>query len=533
MSKSQLTIVLALVLLFASFNAFCADDWTLQSPGTKPSARRSHEMCYIGGDQVLLFGGYDGDVGVRDDETWLYDLSDDTWTLQSPGTGPSAREAHAMCYIGGDQVLLFGGTDGSSYYDDTWVYDLSADTWTQQSPGTGPSQRSGHAMCYIGGDQVLLFGGWNGSSNYDDTWVYDLSADTWTQQSPGTKPLPRRIHTMCYIDVNQFLLFGGTDGSYKDDTWLYDLSGDTWTQQNPVTKPSVRSDHAMCYIGGKQALLFGGYGGSNNDDTWVYDLSDNTWTLDGNTTQPSARSSHRMAMTSLDGSSNIVLFGGWNNPSYYDDTWTFGGGDYALPVELSSFHAEVVKGGIKLHWSTASEINNKGFIVYKQSQQGSLLPCSELIEGAGTTSEPQQYSFTDKDVQPDVLYTYQIADIEEGTGKETLHPAITIIASKDALQAKEIPEAFALHANYPNPFNPTTTIEFDVPVGTYNYTSLRIYDASGKLVKTLIDEPMDGGKYSVSWHGKDDSGNAVSSGTYYCKMITETYSETRQLVLLK
>jgi hypothetical protein len=199
-----------------------------------------------------------------------------------------------------------------------------------------------------------------------------------------------------------------------------------------------------------------------------------------------------------------------------------------LPVELASFHAEVVKGGIKLYWSTAAEIDNAGFYLYRNGKK-----ISHFIPGAGTTSEPQEYSFTDKDVQPDVLYVYQISDIEEGTGKETLHPAITIIASKEALQAKEIPEAYKLHANYPNPFNPTTTIEFDVPVGTYNYTSLRIYDASGKLVKTLFDEPMDAGKYSVSWHGKDDNGNAVSSGTYYCKMVTEAYSETRQLLLLK
>jgi hypothetical protein len=207
--------------------------------------------------------------------------------------------------------------------------------------------------------------------------------------------------------------------------------------------------------------------------------------------------------------------------------------DTPLPVELQDFYAEVIPSGIRLHWTTASELNNKGFIVYKQWQQGSLLPCSDLIEGAGTTSEPQEYSFTDKTVQPNVLYTYQIADVEEGTNKETLHPPITIMATKKALQAKEIPEAFALHANYPNPFNPETTIEFDVPVGTYNYTSLRIYDVSGKLVKTLIDEPMEPGYHSVIWDGKDDNGKSVNSGVYIYKMMTENYHKTRRCILLK
>jgi hypothetical protein len=233
----------------------------------------------------------------------------------------------------------------------------------------------------------------------------------------------------------------------------------------------------------------------------------------------------------VDEVNDLITVNGLTEADFSD--FTLGDADNPLPVELSDFYAEVIPGGIQLHWSTASELNNKGFIVYKQWQQGSLLPCSNLIEGAGTTSEPQQYTFTDKTVQPNVLYTYQIADVEEGTNKETLHPAITIMATKEALQAKEIPEAFALHANYPNPFNPTTTIEFDVPVGTYNYTSLRIYDVSGKLVKTLIDEPMEPGYHSVIWDGKDDNGKSVNSGVYIYKMTTESYHKTRRCILLK
>jgi hypothetical protein len=209
-------------------------------------------------------------------------------------------------------------------------------------------------------------------------------------------------------------------------------------------------------------------------------------------------------------------------------------GDNPLPVELQDFYAEVVHGGIELHWITASELDNAGFKVYrKDGDLPGFQNLEGLIQGAGTTSEPQEYSFTDNNVQPDVLYTYQIADVEEGTNKETLHPAITIMATKEALQAKEIPEAFALHANYPNPFNPTTTIEFDVPVGTYNYTSLRIYDVSGKLVKTLIDEPMEPGYHSVIWDGKDDDGKSVNSGVYIYKMTTESYHKTRRCILLK
>ena len=144
------------------------NDWTLKSPATKPSARERSAMASLGGDQVLLFGGWDG--ATIYDETWVYDLSDNTWTLKSPATQPSAREYPAMASLGGDQVLLFGGGHGS-LDDETWVYDLSDNTWTLKSPAAQPSARYFHAMASLGGDQALLFGGFDGA-NDDETWVY-------------------------------------------------------------------------------------------------------------------------------------------------------------------------------------------------------------------------------------------------------------------------------------------------------------------------------------------------------------------------
>ena len=123
-------VALALAFVVPPQVLAAGGDWTQQSPAAKPSARYRSDMAYIGGDHVLLFGGYDS---FYDDETWVYDLSANTWTQQSPAAKPSARSSHAMAYIGGDQVLLFGGDDGT-FDDETWVYDLSANTWTQKSP---------------------------------------------------------------------------------------------------------------------------------------------------------------------------------------------------------------------------------------------------------------------------------------------------------------------------------------------------------------------------------------------------------------
>jgi hypothetical protein len=88
--------------------------------------------------------------------------------------------------------------------------------------------------------------------------------------------------------------------------------------------------------------------------------------------------------------------------------------------------------------------------------------------------------------------------------------------------------------NYPNPFNPSTTIAYQIPVGTYNYTTLRIYDTMGRLVKTLVDETQDAGYHTVKWHGIDDNGAQVPSGIYVYRLeTTDGYEESRKMILLK
>jgi Galactose oxidase, central domain len=153
--------------------------WTNQAPALPP-ARWYHVMASLGGDQVLLFGG--ATSGGRSDDTRVYDLSANTWTNMAlvssrsaaewTAASPSARALHAMASLGGDQVLLFGGWDDPGGYDgDTWVYDLSANTWTNMAPAAAPSARFRHAMVYLGGDQVLLFGGVDAGGRDDETWL--------------------------------------------------------------------------------------------------------------------------------------------------------------------------------------------------------------------------------------------------------------------------------------------------------------------------------------------------------------------------
>jgi N-acetylneuraminic acid mutarotase len=178
-------------------------------------------MAYIGEGKVLLFGGWEGSC---DGETWLYDLSDSTWTNKAPATSPPARADHAMAYLGGDRVLLFGGLEDiwEPPLGDTWVYDLSDNTWTEQAPAAAPSAREWHAMAYLGRGQALMFGGFDYDGPNGETWVYDLSDNSWTEQASVAGPSPRYGHAMAALDGDQVLLFGGEPPGVglSVETWL-------------------------------------------------------------------------------------------------------------------------------------------------------------------------------------------------------------------------------------------------------------------------------------------------------------------------
>lgn len=105
-------------------------------------------------------------------------------------------------------------------------------------------------------------------------------------------------------------------------------------------------------------------------------------------------------------------------------------------------------------------------------------------------------------------------------------PVKTTVVNKAA-----IPTAFALHPNYPNPFNPVTNIAFGLPVDSK--VSLKIYNIAGQLVRTLVNETMSAGNHTVTWDGANSSGEKVASGIYFYKLNAGEFSKTMKMVMTK
>lgn len=194
--------------------------------------------------------------------------------------------------------------------------------------------------------------------------------------------------------------------------------------------------------------------------------------------------------------------------------------DYSLPVELTSFTAKQNGSGVMLSWATATEVDNMGFEVEKKSLGTESWQKIGFVEGAGNSNSPRAYSFTDKILSPGKL-VYRLKQLNSD-GSYSYSPEVSATVSA--------PGEFALK-NYPNPFNPATTISYTLPYDC----SLRIdvYDMLGQLAASLVNRQETAGVKEVRWNAEN-----FPSGTYILRMQAlgddgSKFSTSQKLLLMK
>jgi hypothetical protein len=187
-----------------------------------------------------------------------------------------------------------------------------------------------------------------------------------------------------------------------------------------------------------------------------------------------------------------------------------------LPVELSSFTANTIGNNVELKWQTSTETNNQGFEIYRNGSKISF------VEGKGTTTETQLYSFVDNDLQPGI-YNYRLNQIDFD-GTQEVVGELTVYLS--------LPEQFTLEQNYPNPFNPSTTIKYSIP--TSEFVTLKVFDVLGNEVATLVNEEKPAGSYEVEFSAVVTSRDlSLSSGIYFYTLQAGSFVQTKKLILIK
>jgi len=204
--------------------------------------------------------------------------------------------------------------------------------------------------------------------------------------------------------------------------------------------------------------------------------------------------------------------------------WTLGSTNSPLPVELISFSGGQKENKVILNWETETEINNYGFEVQRSvlSEKKSDFKKIGFIKGNGNTNIVHKYSFTDTDLLNGKTFYYRLKQLDND-GKFKYSDILTINLL--------LPDKPELMQNSPNPFNPSTSIKYFIPI--VSYVTIEIYDLLGRKVRTLINKKDNPGFHIVFWNGKDNYGNKASSGIYLYRIITDNFVKTKKMVLLK
>ena len=203
----------------------------------------------------------------------------------------------------------------------------------------------------------------------------------------------------------------------------------------------------------------------------------------------------------------------------------------ALAITLTEFTASYMpdNNSIKLSWRTESEEDNLGFNVLRAIGAGTYNQINrEIIQGAGNSSSPNEYSFVDNDISKMDTYYYKLEQIDiEGT-KHTYGPV--------SVDVREyIPLVSSLRSVYPNPIaRQSTSIPFVVGQNdAEKYISINIYNITGRIVKTLVNGKMEPGFYSKKWDARNEQGHRLSSGVYYAVLKTSQTTAVKKMVLIK
>ena len=207
--------------------------------------------------------------------------------------------------------------------------------------------------------------------------------------------------------------------------------------------------------------------------------------------------------------------------------------DQTLPVTLSSFTATCTASNtVSIIWTTESESNIIGYHVLRSETNS--LDCASRISRNVITAynqpETNHYSFTDVEIQEQTTYYYWLMSAEYDGTTEYYGP--TSVKTKGFTGDNMIlPVVTQLNSAYPNPFNPSTTISFDIKDEVK--VRIEIYNVKGQKIKSLINEDIPVGRHRIVWDGLDDNLVRVSSGVYFYRMQAGIYTKINKMIMMK
>jgi hypothetical protein len=527
--------------------------WTQQGPklvGTGNSVSAEGNSVSLSGDgnTVIVGGPYDSSSKGC---AWVFTRTSGVWTQQG-------------------QKLLGAGAYGFSSFGGS--VSMSADGNT----------------AVIGGASDI-----NGIYQVGATWIFVRSGNVWIQQGPKLVGTGYVGH--CFQGTSVSISSNGntviTGGRYDNDlmgaAWIFTRSNGAWTQQGTklVGAGSVGGNiwqgGSVSISGDGNTAVIGGWGDNPNGAAWVFIRIDTIWYQLGSKlvgTGAIGNANQGMAVA-ISNNGTTVIVGGYVDNNNAGAAWVFVRSSFRLinsrhnlhkiiPGNQTTYDTSTITTNIFSYFTsnvmvtidslrymnlsdlelTLTHLTNTetsttytDTLIYQVGGAGTNFIGTVLTDSASTPIANGTAPFTGsfKPTRPLSLFhnldpsgIWILSVYDRITGRSGTLDAwtltIDIVPSLIFVHpiSHQVPKGFRLMQNYPNPFNPTTKINFDISKSAF--ASIKIYDILGREVETLVNQQLKPGTYEA-----DFDGSKFTSGIYFYVMKTESFSETRKMVLIK
>ncbi|TES94127.1 MAG: T9SS type A sorting domain-containing protein [Candidatus Cloacimonadota bacterium] len=401
-----------------------------------------------------------------------------------------------------------------------------------------PTGEMCHATCYDPvGDKIYNFAGYHGDDTYYNwTYQYDPTTDTWASMAP----MPSSID---WIDASviqwnrSIYIFGGFDGVPHDYNYIYEINSDSWS--SGINQPLSRIAGGQVVYNDSLIYMLGGYDGAGpSTDVQVYNTYTDAWTV--GTPLPAANMMEGVAILG----DTIWLVGGYNGASAYSTLYygvinpanceniTWSVGDLLAVPNSNNGATQMVRAGNSYLYIVGG-FENAGFHPTNHAwEYGFAKGTWTALPGYPMTIARNDLLVA-RDGVVDTFEIYVCGGDKNGSWAETNRVwKLSLQVGIAEKPAKTTPLVFGLSQNVPNPVKDgKTAISF---TSTRNgLVTLKIYDISGRQIRTLITGNLFSGFHTVVWNGRDDKDKRVSAGVYFYRLTAENKTATKTMVFVR
>jgi hypothetical protein len=358
----------------------------------------------------------------------------------------------------------------------------------------------------------------NFTNDLGDCYTYSVSGDSKEWEWDTSEFAKVNGYNSGDLEEDWLILPGIDFDSYSDEVMTFD----TWYKYgNDDNDNYLKLLYSTDYPGTGTPV-----GSTWNELSYNVSASAETW-----------ESSGRVELSAISGSNVYIAFKYHYNSGNYK-WWEIDNilieKDNPLPVTLTSFTAiQIQNDQIQLNWQVESESDMMGYNLYRSfADSDEKVKISDLI-AAENLPYAHEYDYIDHEAEAGNTYDYYLESIAYD-GSSNLFDPVRFVFNAIEDEEEETPEYLEELGNYPNPFNPSTTIKFSVDGALSKYVNISIYNSKGQKIKDLVDEKLAKGNHFVVWNGDDNNGEKVNSGIYFYRLqIEDYYSEMKKMVLVK